>query len=92
VQFLGQPTEFVSGPAMLASRTNCAIIGIAVVRSAPGRYRILATEVLPGGHNQTDELALTAMCAAELEKAIRLWPEQWAWNYKRWKTIHSPAS
>jgi len=92
VQFLGQPTEFVSGPAMLASRTNCAIIGIAVVRSAPGHYRILASEVLPGGHNQSDELALTVMCAAELEKAIRIWPEQWAWNYKRWKTIHSPAS
>ncbi len=86
VDFLGIPTEFVSGPASMAARFDCAVIALFCVREGPFKYRILSESVLAAGHGIKDEAELTRLMAAAIERAIRLFPEQWTWNYKRWRT------
>lgn len=86
VPFFGIGTEFVSGPATMTLRTGCAVIALFCVREGPFAYRAVSQTLAPGGHNETDELALTARMAAAIEAAVRLYPEQWTWNYKRWRS------
>lgn len=85
VSFLGQPTPFVGGPASMAARTQCAVMSIFCVREGAFRYRILAESLLPPGHGEKDEQIITQRCAQAIEAAIRAYPEQWTWNYKRWR-------
>jgi len=85
VDFMGLSTPFVSGPATLAVRTNCAVISIFCVRTGPRRYRVVTRELLASGHGETDQKKVTQLCAREIERVVRLYPEQWAWTYRRWK-------
>jgi KDO2-lipid IV(A) lauroyltransferase len=85
VDFYGLPTEFVGGPASLAIKTGCAVISLFCVRTGPMEFRLLAKEIAAAEHGETDEVALTQRMAAVIEQAIRLYPEQWTWTYKRWR-------
>ena len=81
--FLGHPTEFVNGPAAMAMRFQCPIISIFCVRTGPMRYRIVSRRIhLP---KDAHEAAVTVLMAGELERVVRLYPEQWTWNYRRWR-------
>ncbi len=91
VDFLGVPTDFVSGPATMASRTGAAVISIFCLREGPFRFRLVSETLASSGHGITDELALTQRMASAIDRVIRLYPEQWTWNYRRWKTMHSAA-
>lgn len=84
VDFFGLPTEFVSGPGVLAARTSCAVIAVFCVRVGPFHYRLLVEEVVASGHGETDEQALTQKMASVVEKVVRDYPQQWSWNYRRW--------
>ncbi len=85
VDFLGVPTEFVSGPGQMTVKTGCAAISIFCLREGPFRYRILSDMVVAPGHAETDEGAITQRMADAISRAVRLYPEQWTWNYKRWR-------
>ena len=84
VRFMGHPTEFVAGPAKMATRSGLPVLGVFCLRLAPMRYRLVCHEVAPGGHEITDSDEMTQMMADELSRVIRAYPEQWCWNYKRW--------
>lgn len=85
VDFLGRPTEFVAGPAKLAIRHQSAVLAVFCMRSGPGRYKIYSEVIAPALHGLADERALTQAMAHTIEAYIRLYPEQWLWNYKRWR-------
>ena len=85
VDFMGRPTSFVSGPAISTIRTGAPVMGVFCVREGSWRYRLICSPLLPANHNMTDEVEVTAIMAKEIERIIRLYPEQWAWNYKRWR-------
>jgi len=85
VDFFGYKTTFVSGPAKLACRTQCAIISGFCVREGPWEYRMFGKKLLSGNHGIKDEVVITQMMASETERMIKLYPEQWTWNYNRWK-------
>ena len=85
VEFLGLPTEFVSGPAQMTVKTGCAAFSVFCVREGAFRYRLVSQALVPPGHAETDEAALTQRMADVITGAIRLYPEQWTWNYKRWR-------
>jgi KDO2-lipid IV(A) lauroyltransferase len=91
VPFCGLPTEFVSGPATVSIKTGAPIVSIFCMREGAFRYRVLARELFPAAHGLKDELELTRAMAAEIERVIRLYPEQWTWNYKRWRSPGSPG-
>lgn len=87
VPFLGRPTEFVSGPGMVAARTGCPVISIFCLREGPWQYRLESRLLAPASDAPRDEAELTTMMAAEIEGMIRAYPEQWTWNYKRWRGL-----
>lgn len=86
VKFFNIETEFVSGPAHMLKKFGSNVFAIFVVRDvAPLTYRIMMEKVeFP---NPDDEVASTQLMAHVIEKMIREFPEQWTWNYKRWKDL-----
>jgi KDO2-lipid IV(A) lauroyltransferase len=86
VDFLGQSTEFVAGPGKIAIQTKCAVVAAFCLRIFPGRYKIVHEVILKPGHNEDSVDKITQTLANRIEDAIQQYPEQWIWNYKRWKT------
>ena len=86
VQFMGQPVAFVGGPAAMSLRCNAPIVSVATVRTGPRRFRVIGGLVFDPAHSagSISEAHVSQMCAAEIERWIRLYPEQWTWEYKRW--------
>ncbi len=85
VNFFDRPTAFVSGPAKLAIRHQSAVLAVFCMRQGPGRYKIDSQLIAPAHHGLSDEQALTEAMARAIEACIRIYPEQWIWNYKRWR-------
>mgnify|MGYP003329673962 CR=1 FL=1 len=85
VQFWGKKTEFVGGPAKIAIKFQKAIIGVFCVRIDTLHYKIISKVIFPAGHGESDPIKMTQKLAHEIEKMTRMYPEQWCWNYKRWK-------
>lgn len=83
VDFFERPTEFVSGPAKLALKTKAPILAVYCIRRGLWRYQIYCEAI--NYSDDDDENSLTGKLAKSIEEMIRLYPEQWVWNYKRWK-------
>ena len=95
VKFFDRETEFVAGPATMALKTGALPICLFCVREGPFRFRLI-TKVIEVSSDSTDA-SLTQEMATEIERVIRLYPEQWTWNYKRWRsadleTVRVPES
>ena len=59
---------------------------IGMLRKAAREHRLdLTRSFLVGDHEKDIELN-TARFAAAMERMIRLYPEQWLWIHRRWKT------
>jgi len=85
-EFLGvKNTHMVPGPAMMAVRKNMPVCGIYMVRTGLCKYHFYVTEVLPLNHGLDDEQRCAQMMTDDMSRMIRMYPEQWAWNYRRWK-------
>jgi len=85
VDFMGQPTQFAVGPAWASIRNSAPVMGIFCMRLGPWKYRLISSELLPADHGETDTIKVTQIMASEIERVIRLYPEQWVWNYSRWQ-------
>ena len=85
VPFFGQPTDFVGGPAAMAARTQCAVIAVFCVRTGDFQYRLFVDELLDSQHGESDRDELTARFAVAIEAGINQAPDQWPWNYRRWR-------
>lgn len=83
VPFFGIPTSFVSGPASMALHFRAPIFSIHVVRESRMTFRVLLHRLTYSDGVSAEEL--TEILAQELERVIRIYPEQWSWNYRRWK-------
>ena len=91
VEFFGENTTLPPGPATLALRTGAALLPAAVVSTAADRHRVVVRPPLAierRGEVADDVARITQALAEELEKLIRLAPEQYFWLHRRWK--HAP--
>jgi len=85
VDFMGRPTQFPVGPAWATIRTGSPVMGIFCMRTGPWKYKLISSNLLPADHEETDTEKVTQIMASEIERIIRLYPEQWVWNYSRWQ-------
>jgi KDO2-lipid IV(A) lauroyltransferase len=90
VPFFGRLACTTAGIATLALKTDAVVIPTcAVWDKQKNRYFFHGDPpvelVRTGDHRQDVELN-TARFAAAMERLIRLYPEQWLWIHKRWKT------
>lgn len=81
VSFYGKKTSFVPGPATVALKTGASTFSFHCVREGFQKYRLVTACLEPVGN---DLESRTAFYASEIERVIKLYPEQWCWNYKRW--------
>jgi Kdo2-lipid IVA lauroyltransferase/acyltransferase len=90
VPFFGTPACTSSGVALLAMRTNAAIIPMCGVwDEKEGHYiGVHGPVIYPSntGDRHSDIVTTTAAFTAEVEKLVRKYPDQWLWIHKRWKT------
>lgn len=89
VEFLGRNASTPKGPALLALKTQAPIVFGVDVRLADGRHRAIIHALrLDGLTGATPEnvWTVTQSYTAMLEKYVRLYPDQWFWMHRRWKT------
>ena len=88
--FLNDTAAVNVGPAMLAVRAKAAVWPIFLLHDGKGKYKYfleepLITEDLPG--TREEKIKATAeFYTKAVEKYVKLFPEQWFWMHKRWKT------
>lgn len=84
VDFFGLPTVFVNGPAAMAIKFDAPVLGVYCVRLGSFHYRVFVDQILPANHRLRELDTVCQKMADSIERAVRLYPEQWCWNYKRW--------
>ena len=90
VDFFGHLACTASGVARVVQHTGAAVVpAFTVWDEALQKYRIRiepALETICTGDDEADVLANTAAYTKVIEKFVRLYPDQWLWVHRRWKT------
>jgi len=90
VPFFGKLACTNAGIATLALKTNAVVIPTCAVWDPKrGKYFFHGdppVELIRTGDHEKDLEVNTARFAAAMEHMIRLYPEQWMWIHRRWKT------
>lgn len=90
VPFFGVEACTISGPALMAMRANAAIFpAFCIWDKDKKKYRFICGNVIEPantGDRKADIVTTTAAYTKEIERLIRLYPDQWLWIHKRWKT------
>lgn len=90
VPFFGQPTHVWQTPAVLHSRTGCAVLPSHAFRRADGTFLIEIdppVEMVATDDREADILHNTARLMALLEQKVRVVPQQYAWHYHLWRPL-----
>ena len=89
VQFFGKETIAIKSSAYLQIKLDVLVIPIAMVRTAPKQYKLIAAPAIQWADNGKpleEQIAeLTQIHQSALEKLIRQHPEQWLWMHNRWR-------
>ena len=90
VNFFGIPASTTPAIATLALRTGAAVLpGFLIWDRKNHRHRLHfdpPMKLIETGDPARDILENTEACNAVLERMIRLYPDQWLWIHRRWKT------
>ncbi len=84
VSFFNQPSSTPKGTAVFHYRTGAPMILGVCIQQSPFRYEILFKAIRPPAKRNLT--GLTQIYTAEMETIIRLYPEQYFWFHRRWKT------
>jgi KDO2-lipid IV(A) lauroyltransferase len=89
VPFFGRPASTHRAPALLALRTGAPFLVGGAHRVGPQEYHawIVRLDPQPGADTKEQVYDLTRRWIAELERRVRLSPEQYFWHHKRWKSV-----
>jgi KDO2-lipid IV(A) lauroyltransferase len=88
VPFFGRPASTHKAPALLALRTGTPFFVGGAHRIGPQQYHgwIVKLDPSEGLDIKEQVIDLTRRWLAEVERRVRLFPEQYFWHHKRWKT------
>jgi heptosyltransferase II len=84
VPFFGKLASTTSLPALLAKRTDAALVGMAFYTDGTARWRLIFEPALETKHESVE--AITAKTNELIATQIRRAPEDWFWVHNRWKT------
>jgi KDO2-lipid IV(A) lauroyltransferase len=90
--FFGRLTSTPKGAALLALRAKCPIIIALGIRQKNGVMKVQFTEApIPNsGDLNKDIEIINTFYLKKLEDIVRLYPEQWFWFHRKWKTHPRP--
>jgi KDO2-lipid IV(A) lauroyltransferase len=90
VDYFGVPACTATGLARIALRTDAAVVpGFTIWDEAIGKYKLRfdpPLELIRSGNEEADIEANTALFTKVIEKFVRMYPDQWLWVHRRWKT------
>ena len=90
VPFFGKLACTNAGIATLALKTDAVVFPACAMWDAKrGKYFFHCdppVELMRTGYHQKDVEVNTARFAAAMERMVRLYPDQWLWIHRRWKT------
>ena len=90
VDFFGIPACTPSGLARIALRTDAAVVpGFTIWDERLKKYRLRfdpAIELIRTDDTEADIVANTQRFTKIIEEYVRLYPGQWLWVHRRWKT------
>lgn len=84
--FFGRLASTTTLPVLIAKRAGAPMIPVAVVTTAPGRWKVILGEPLDGISASLTAEEAAAVMNERLEAMIRLSPADWFWVHNRWKT------
>ncbi|MCU0643224.1 MAG: lysophospholipid acyltransferase family protein [bacterium] len=90
VDFLGKNAFTPAGPALLAAKTGAAIVPMAIHITKDNTHLIDIEDELDvqtTADPENDRIYNTQIFSKAVEKFIRLYPTQWVWMHRRWKTM-----
>jgi len=91
VDFFGVKASTTFLVAKLALRTNSEVLPVfAPWNREQQRFLLKIDEplkIVRSGDEEEDVRRLTQALTTEVEKDVRLYPEQWLWIHRRWKTM-----
>jgi KDO2-lipid IV(A) lauroyltransferase len=92
VDFFGHPASTHSSPALLHLKTGVPIL-VLMPRRVSDDFNfefILSAPIIhkPTEDKKKDIREITQKFTSEIEKTIRLYPEQWLWAHRRWLDIN----
>lgn len=87
VPFFGRPAKTPRGAAVFALRFEVPVLFVVALRKPNGRYRLVIerVEITGTGNKDSDVDAIVACYTQILEKWVRVAPEQYFWQHRRWK-------
>lgn len=89
VEFFGKPACTTDGLAQLAAISQCPVYPV-FCRRLPENNSVLVEvgEPLPPPKDRSEEAIreLTQQVTKRLEDFIRMYPDQWIWMHRRWRT------
>jgi len=86
VDFLGRKTTMSKAAGTLSVRLKVPVVTLWCRHVGEGRYLAEVLDFLPPDHGM-NETEVTQWVADSLGKAIRHFPEQWLWMYRRWRHV-----
>jgi KDO2-lipid IV(A) lauroyltransferase len=89
VPFFGKPASTNRAPALLALRNGAPFLVGGAHRVGPQQYHAWLVRIDPpvGVEVKDQVYDMTKRWIAELERRVRLYPEQYFWHHKRWKSV-----
>ena len=88
VPFFGTDAYTSIGPALMALRAGCPVIGVFMVRQGLGKHRLVFSEEIPiqrSGNLRQDIADNTRRFNQLIESYVRAYPDHWFWLHRRWK-------
>lgn len=83
--FMGQPALTMTLLSRIAARTGAPVVFVAMVRNPGGRGFTAHLWRAEAALTDTDPVVAATAVNREVERAIRLAPEQYMWNYQRFR-------
>ena len=88
VPFFGADAYTSIGPALMALRSGCPVIGVFSVRQGLGKHRLVFSEEIQiqrSGNLRQDIADNTRRFNQLIESYVRAYPDHWFWLHRRWK-------
>ena len=92
VDFFGKPACTTPGLAYMSAQSGAPVLPVFMIRRENGRHLVKVLPPLDPPPDREPETirSFTRDCTKVIENMIRLYPDQWIWLHRRWKTKPGP--
>lgn len=84
--FFGRLSSTTTIAALMAMRTNAAVVPMMIYDNGPAQWRLVAAPAVKSDEAEVTAEGLTNAINVAVEQLIRRQPESWFWVHNRWKT------